>query len=137
MKNGNQIVFKFIKILSTYPEINITPTYLSKNVYELSGKINCLLYVKAIAKSPHRWGVTANVVDRIERQSKNWFTILLFDTENTGYLLTAQDVAYYIKKVWPKGTDGDYKTSPGTYLANNSPFRSIDEFIDLISTKAT
>ncbi len=135
---GNKIVADFIKMLNNRPDLKIIGTSVSRNVFEMSGRVNCLLYVKAIAKPPHRWGVTANVVNRLEDQSLPWFVILLFDSYENGYLLSSNDVKRYIRNVWPLAADGDYKPSPaGSYLAKNTPFYSLDEFVDRIVVNDT
>jgi hypothetical protein len=72
------------------------------------------------------------VINRLQAQSMPWFVILLFDTPETGFLLTENDVRNYISSVWPLGNDGDYKPATGTYLLNNSPFDSIYKLIDQI-----
>ena len=102
---------------------------ISQNVFNVTGRIEALLYVKGRAEQPYRWGVTANVVERLRRQAQRWFVVLLFESVNTGYLLSSEDVLGYVRGTWPLGTDGDYKPASGTYLVNNMPFASFDEFI--------
>lgn len=53
---------------------------------------------------------------------------LLYLSENTGYLLSSADADHYTQNVWALGSDGDFKPSTGSYLANNQPFDSIDAF---------
>ncbi|MFH1931714.1 MAG: hypothetical protein ABIN18_09030 [Pseudomonadota bacterium] len=129
---GIQLVSEFIRLFSTLPNYSVTSSSISRNVFRLSGNFESLIYVKGRAEEPHRWGVTKNVVKRLEDQSTPWFVILLFNTPETGYLLSQGDVRSYISSVWPLGSDGDYKTAPGSYLSNNVPFNSIGIFIDQI-----
>lgn len=60
--------------------------------------------------------------------------VLLYLSENTGYLLSSADVVHYADNVWALGSDGDYKPSTGSYLARNKPFQSIDEFLAQLTT---
>jgi hypothetical protein len=63
-----------------------------------------------------------------------WFVILLFDSSETGFILTYDDVRNYIRNIWPLGADGDYKPATGTYLSDNSPFYFIDLLIEQIQS---
>ena len=129
---GSQLVSEFIRFLNTLPNYSVTSSSISRNVFRLSGNFESLIYVKGRAEEPHRWGVTKNVINRLEDQNIPWFVILLFNTPETGYLLSQSDVRSYISSVWPLGSDGDYKTAPGSYLSNIVPFNSISIFIDQI-----
>lgn len=130
---GTQLVKDFIKVLTTHEGINVTRTSISQNVFEFQGHSNSLLYVKGRSEQPYRWGVTDNVIDRLKNQSANWFVVLLFESHEKGYLLTSQDVDYYISNIWPLGRDGDYKPAAGSYLSRNLAIRSIEEFIEIIN----
>ena len=126
------IVNDFIKALSEreghrISRIRLTPK--NRSVYELSGKLNCLLSLHYISHPPYRWGVTANVVEKLKTQPKPWAVVLFYDSYETGYLLSSTDVIYYTKNVWPLAGDGDYKPAPGNYLAKNVPFRSLEGFL--------
>jgi hypothetical protein len=128
--NGNKIVTDFVQSLNERDGFKVNRTSISRNVFELSGSINCLLYVKAIAHFPYKWGVTANVVNELKRQTIPWIVVLLFESHEQGYLLSSPDVEYYILNIWPIGRDGDYKpAAAGSYLAKNRPFSRIDEFL--------
>ena len=134
---GSQLVSEFIRCSKELPNYSVTHSSISRNVFNFSGNFESLIYVKGRATKPHRWGVTKNVVRRLEAQNIPWFVILLFDTPETGYLLSQSDVEYYISSVWPLGSDGDYKPATGSYLSNNSPFNSIDMFVDQIEALIT
>jgi hypothetical protein len=113
-------------------QIRLTPK--NKSVYELSGKLNCFLSLHYISYPPYRWGVTANVIEKLMNQSKPWAVVLFFDSPETGYLLSSSEVIYYIKNVWPLADDGDYKpAAPGSYLADSKTFNSLDEFFTQLS----
>ncbi|MBW2089982.1 MAG: hypothetical protein JRI37_13570 [Deltaproteobacteria bacterium] len=127
---GSQLVSEFIQRLRALPNCNVTSSSISRNVFRLSGNFDSLIYVKGRAEEPHRWGVTKNVVKRLEDQEIPWFVILIFNTPETGYLLSQSNVRSYISSVWPLGSDGDYKTAPGAYLSKNAPFHSINIFTD-------
>ena len=129
---GSQLVTEFVRCLRALLNYRVASSSISRNVFKLSGNSESLIYVKGRAEKPHRWGVTKNVVRRLEDQNIPWFVILLFDTPGTGYLLPQSDVEYYMSSVWPLGSDGDYKPATGSYLSNNSPFNSIDIFVDQI-----
>jgi hypothetical protein len=136
MVTGAQIVTEFVAALRGLTGVSITRSSLSRNVFELSGPRTCLLYVKGRAESPYRWGVTANVVSRLQAQEKDWFVILLYESRESGYLLSASDVAHYMSGVWPLGADGDYKPAPGNYLDRNSPFKSFSNFSRVVGIVA-
>jgi len=131
------IIKNFIKALAKREgyfinRIRLTPK--NRSVYEITGELNCLLSLHYISHPPYRWGVTANVVEKLRKQSKPWAVVLFFDSHEKGYLLNSTDVIYYTKKVWPLADDGDYKpAAPGSYLAKNTPFNSLDEFIIQLS----
>lgn len=99
------------------------------NLVELSGSINCLVYIKVRSEEPYRWGVTMNRIEELRQSGKDWIIVLLYETPETGYLLTSNDVNRYLS-IWPLGRDGDYKVGPGSYLQFNKPFNSFSEFID-------
>ena len=133
MARGTQIVNSFVEEVNKLHGISISRTSISRNVFEFRGVSNSLLYIKGRAGKPYRWGVTANVIDRLYAQPTQWFAILLFDSHEKGYLLNLQDVDHYIQNVWPLGTDGDYKPATGSYLSRNAALISIDEFIEIIN----
>jgi hypothetical protein len=132
-RSGYQLVSDFIRILNGLPAYQLSSTSISRRVFKLFRYKEILLYVKGRAASPYRWGVTKNVVDRLESQSLPWCVVLLFDSPETGYFLTSNDVNFYISSVWCLGSDGDYKPATGSYLSNNSPFHSLDEFLDQVN----
>ncbi len=127
---GSQLVQLFIGKLRQNSKYKVTTTRFSQNVYKLSNGTEVLIYIKGRAGEPHKWGITKNVVDRLMNQSIPWFVVLLYDTPETGFLLTQKDATNYILTVWPLGRDGDYKPATGTYLKNNSPFNSIEALLD-------
>jgi len=127
---GIQIVSDFIQAVNQLPNFSTTHTSISRQVFEITGSKNCLLYVKSRSAHPFKWGATANVIDRLKNQEIPWFLILLFLSHETGYLLSSNDVNYYIKSVWPLAADGDYKPSEGTYLHRNNPFNSVKNCTD-------
>jgi len=131
---GSQIVSNFRKAIQNQYGTGLKFTSISRQVFELEGERNCLLYVKARSARPIRWGVTKNVIDRLKNQSLPWFVILLFLSHESGYLLSMDDIEYYIKSVWPLGADGDYKPSEGRYLSRNNPFNSLLSLMEQIKT---
>ena len=131
------IVNDFVEAVSKRGGFVITRKRISpktRNVFELTGKMNCLLYLHSIDHQPYRWGVTANVLERLRKQNKPWAVVLFYESHSTGYLLSSADVEYYTKNVWPLARDGDYKPAPGSYLAKNIPFQLLDEFFAQLST---
>lgn len=137
MTKGAEIVSKFISALNSRNGISVSRTHISRNVFEYcySAHSKILLYVKGRAQEPYRWGVTANVIQRLRNESKPWVVIMLFESQEQGYLLTSKDISYYIvNKIWPLGADGDYKPATGSYLANNSPLYSVEDFANKIES---
>ena len=107
----------------------------TKNIIELNGYLNCLLYFKIRSEEPYRWGVTKSRIEELQASRKKWFIILLFKTPNNGYLLTSKDVERYITEgLWPMGIDkknkNEYKISTGKSLQKNSPFNTSEDFIN-------
>lgn len=131
-----QIVADFISALGRTPGLSISRSRVSQNVWQVDGSTQCLLYIKGRGEVPYRWGVTSNVVERLKREQQKWFTVLLYESESTGYLLSSADVLYYIKNVWPLAGDGDYKPASGTYLSRNMPFHSYNEFLRALRAQA-
>ena len=133
--NANQIMNEFISLLRQTGErqgFRCQPWFqgtrrMSNNIVELSGSIDCLVYIKVRSEEPWRWGVTANRIDELRRSSKKWIVVLLCGTPETGYLLTPNDIDRYLC-IWPLGSDGDYKVATGSYLQFNRPFHSFNEF---------
>jgi len=107
----------------------------TSKIIELSGQINCLLYLKIRSEKPHTWGITKGRIEELQASGKEWFTVLLFDKPDNGYLLTSQQVKRYLSEaLWPLGRDknkNEYKISPGKALQYNKPFYS---FVDLINS---
>ena len=136
MTKGTEIVADFVSALRNRPGIKTVEPCgsISRNVFEVNGSACWLLYLKGRGEEPYRWGVTDNVIKRLKQQSQNWFVVLLYESQNTGYLLPFKDVINYIQKnIWPLGNDGDYKpAAPGNYLSQNTPFKTSDEFFRLL-----
>lgn len=136
MMNASQIQKEFISLLCQAGENKgfscqfwQGTKQMSRNIIELSGSINCLIYFKVRSEKPYRWGVTANRIDELKQSGMKWVLVLLYESPNTGYLITAGDVNRYLS-IWPLGSDGDYKVGPGSYLKFNSPFHSFSEFLN-------
>lgn len=128
------MVKQFILILNSRNGVSVTETTISQNVFEYRGRNTVLLYVKGRARAPYRWGVTANVVERLSGAVLPWIIILLFDTHEKGYVLSSRDTERYMGGVWPLAADGDYKPAAGSYLSYNSPLLSIDAIIEEIES---
>ena len=129
---GSQIVSNFKREIENKFKLTVKFTSISKQVFEIDCDKKCLLYVKARSAQPIRWGVTANVINRLKGQKLPWAVLLLFLSHESGYLLTSDDVDYYIKNVWPLGADGDYKPSEGNYLKRNNPLNSMASMMEEI-----
>lgn len=138
MTTGSQIVTDFVSALGKTHRATVTRSDVSRNIFEVVGRFSCLLYVKGRGEAPYKWGVTANVVERLKRQKQRWFVVLLYESRNTGYFLPSADITHYMmEKIWPLALDGDYKPAIGTYLARNKPFTSFNEFLSLLDAKAS
>lgn len=131
---GSKIVSNFRMAIQSEYGKGLKATSISRQVFEFKGERSCLLYVKARSAHPIRWGVTKNVIDRLKNQNLSWYVILLFLSHESGYLLSMDDVNYYIKTVWPLGADGDYKPSEGSYLSRNRPFNSLLSVMEELKT---
>jgi len=139
--NANQIQSEFISLLHQNGEKkdyccqlwSQGTRQMSRNIIELSGSINCLIYFKVRSEKSYKsynWGVTANRIDELKQSDMKWILVLLYESASTGYLVTAKDVNRYLS-IWPLGSDGDYKVATGKYLQfNKKPFQSFSEFIN-------
>ena len=134
MATGSQIVTDFVSTLGKTPGVTVTHSDISQNVFEVDGRFSCLLYVKGRGEVPYTWGVTANVVERLKQQKQRWFTVLLYESRNTGYFLPSADVTHYMmEKVWPLALDGDYKRQLAlTLLATNRWLHSMNFLVYLM-----
>ena len=134
--NANQISNNFILLLQEAGQAsefmcniwNESLRGFSRNIIELSGSINCLLYFKVRSSYPYRWGVTANRIIELNKSGKKWYLVLLYESTDTGYLITSEEVSRYLS-IWALGRDGDYKVGPGKYLKFNDPFQLFSEFL--------
>ena len=92
MTTDYQLVADFKSNLNNHPSISLERTTLSRQVFRLISNQDVLLYVKGRAGISYKWGVTKNVIERLERQLLPWCVVLLFDTSETGYLLESSAV---------------------------------------------
>jgi len=127
--NSSEILKNFKNDVSTILNCRIMQS-LSRQVYELSGSVNCLLYVKTRSTVKANWGITASVINKLKSQSKPWFVVLLSINQNNGYFLTEKDIDFYISNRWEKRKDGDYKTS--TSFSSDKYFNSLQYFVLLL-----
>ncbi|MCA9733850.1 MAG: hypothetical protein H6696_12475 [Deferribacteres bacterium] len=127
LSKGNQLTSGFLDLL-VQNGISYSRSNISRNVFSIK-EFSTLIYIKSRSELPFKWGITANVVSKLNSSVTNWISVLLFQKPYTGYLLSSDDVNYYIKNVWPLAADGDYKPATGSYLSKNKPFNSIQEFI--------
>lgn len=135
--NANQIQNEFISLLRQNGEKqdffcqlwSRGTSRISRNIIELSGSMNCLIYFKVRSEKPYKWGVTVNRIDELKQSDMKWVLVLLYESASTGYLITAGDVNRYFS-IWPLGSDGDYKVGTGSYLQFNIPFQSFFEFLN-------
>lgn len=137
--NANEILNNFISQLQQYGKLKRFSVDIwtgtkrkSRNIIEIKGMINCLLYVKIRSGEPYRWGVTKNRIKELNNSGKKWCLVLLYESPNRGYFLTADDVNRYMG-IWPLGSDGDYKVAPGAYLKYNIPFNAFSDFIESLT----
>jgi len=102
----------------------------SRNLVELSTSPKTVLYVKEFnGKGPGFWGLTANQVDRLEKASVRWFSVLLLRSAVAGYVLTASDVNNC--RAGAKLAKGDFKVREGKPAQG---FQSLDELLRIIKT---
>lgn len=109
--NSAEMLRSFRNDLPSILDCNIDKSSISRQVFEVTGTVNCLLYVKTRKHEKTNWGITANVINRLKEQNRSWFVVLLSSNQNNGYVLTEQDIDYHISNIWNENIDGDYKTS--------------------------
>lgn len=137
--NGNQLVKELIDELSKVRNINITPSNISRmrKVFQLSGRINSLIYIKSIANYPYRWGITKNTVDKIIEQNIPWSIILLYKTHQTGFFIPSNEYFKRVNKsLWPFH-QGDYKITKGKSLVGVPKFSTIDELVNFLLNQSS
>jgi len=98
---------------------------ISRQAFELQGKLNCILYLKTRTTEKANWGITDKVLSKLKNQNKPWFIVLLSLKPYTGYLLSESDVDYFILNYWQLNQDGDYKTK--TTFSREKWFYSFDK----------
>ena len=135
--DGNQLVDNLIGNLSGFPKLTVTPLpriSSRRRVFRLDGEIKGIIYVKAIAHAPHYWGITKTTINNIIRQNTAWCVILLYDSEQTGYVISSKE--YYNrtnKRLWPYA-QGDFKISKGKSLQGIPQFKTTRELKARIAT---
>lgn len=97
----------------------------TRSVFQASGEVSCLFYIKNRKSTNQNWGVTKNVLDDLNKQKIPWF-LLLLSASPPSYFLTSNDVENYIKNKWTLNKDGDYKTAP-TFSKENE-FATLEQF---------
>lgn len=128
MKKYRIILNEFIKKMDEYAKEQnllcykwIGPVRLSNNIlklYKSSGEIVCLLYIKvSTKKSPYLWGLTANRLDELQGTNKKWLVVLLFDTSETGYVMTSKEVMSN-RREWSISHDAISKFWKNIYTEN-------------------
>ncbi len=105
---------------------------VSNNIIQLRGSMDCVVYFHVRSTEPYRWGVTANRIDELKQSGKDWVLVLLFESAESGYLLTPSDVDRYLS-IWPLAADGDHKVSTGSYLQFNKVFSTFEDFINSLA----
>ena len=133
--NGNQLVRELKKELSKSQDFSVTQSIISKRgkVFQLHGKVNAFIYVHAIASRRHYWGITKNTVDKIQTQRNPWCVILLYESKNTGYVISSAEYHKRIKEgLWPY-KQGDYKISEKKSLFGIPKFSTVDKLVGLLS----
>ena len=137
--NGDQLIKELVNKLSALSGISIKPSTISKmgKVYLLGGRLNGHVYLKAIARYPHRWGITKNTIDKIEAANRPWCILLLHDSEDTGYVISSPEYRERVAmKLWPFH-QGDYKITEGKSLRGIPHFSFIDQLLVLLDSQLT
>jgi hypothetical protein len=133
---GKQIIKEFVRLLEQRSDIKVSLRFdISPQVYEISGTVHTLLYVKARSERPLRWGVRKLIVEKLRRQKLPWSVFLTYDLPNTGFLFYSNVVMDYVdRKIWPLAKDGDYKPSDiPTYSDKSITIHTIDELFKKLS----
>jgi hypothetical protein len=108
----------------------------SRNLLQLSTKPKpTVLYVKEFntPRRPGFWGLTRNQVDRLEKSSTRWFSVLLLRSIAAGYVLTGSQVRHRIDDgSFELSGDGDFKVNEDLDLKPAQRFESLDELLDRI-----
>ena len=105
-----ELIENFIRDASKDLECKIVKSNISRQVFETSGNINYLFYIKTRTTNSN-WGVTKNVIDKLKKEKGTWFVLLLSTSPFQNYILASDSVEFYIKNRWNLNQDGDYKTS--------------------------
>ncbi len=133
---GDELVKELVKKLSAIPGLSVHSSDISRmgKVYLLDGKFNGHIYIKAIAGDQHRWGITKNTVNKLEKKQMPWCIILLHGSEDTGYVISSQEYRERVaEKLWPFA-QGDYKITEGKSLKDIPKFSTMEELQQLFDS---
>ncbi|MHC4111537.1 MAG: hypothetical protein ACYSUY_10695 [Planctomycetota bacterium] len=133
--DGNQLVKELVKDLSRIKGLTVTNPGIStkKKVFQLSDKLNGFIYVKAIAGCKHNWGITIKTVKKIETHKRPWCVILIYESKQTGYVISHNEYHEKVgKDLWPVA-QGDYKISERKSLVGTPSFLTVNELVGLLS----
>jgi len=109
-------------------------TRRSNHLLEINTKKkSTVLYVKESNSSPGFWGLTKNQLDQLDKTRVRWFTVLLLRSNNTGYVLSSNEVknrvedgSFNLKK------DGDHAVNEGRGLTPDMAFRDIKDLLSRV-----
>ena len=96
-------------------------------------QLNSLFYVLTRNSNKNQnWGVTENLIQKLQEQSKKWFLVLLSETPLPNFILTANNVNQIIENKKWKVSNGNYKTTTLS-LSDNYKFSSINDLRNKIN----
>ena len=137
--NGDQLINDLVKKLSALPDLSVAASNLSRmgKIYSLNGSLEGYVYLKAIATYPHRWGITRNTINKLERSKEPWSIILLYDSDHTGYVISSVEYRDRVAgNLWPFH-QGDYKITEGKSLKAIPHFTTVEQLLSLLDLELT
>jgi len=100
----------------------------TRNILQLTGVVDLLLYVKIRSSPPGFWGLAKSRIADLESSACPWAMALLVGSTGAGYLVPSEEVARRIQSGdWRLASDGDYRVSEGRTLDVSLRFGSFTE----------
>ncbi len=132
--NGDELFNMLREALSGFESTKVAYSGISRRVFELSGSLNVIIYVK-ISANRYSWGITESTVNEIKDKRKPWCIILLRGSPNTGYVISSENYTKNTKDEqsdlsWPHA-QGDFKISRGS-LRGMPEFKTFNELFNIL-----
>ena len=101
--------------------------YRGQSLYEIkSGVKTFYVYIKVSTTKEGFWGLTKNLIDKLNIEGKKYKVVLLKGDENTAYILSSNEIKLLVPKL-PLSRDGYYKLTETNPLLTSTIITSFEE----------